>query len=105
VVAERGLDSADGAGSGAASPLLVLAPGRYTLDVFGAAAATGDYALRLLDVAAAPLLAKNVPVEGVLDPANATQLYRIEGLAGERFYLDVLTKLLADHQARYGELR
>ena len=50
---------------------------------------TGSYAFRVLDLAQGPSLTPGTPVAGVLDPANATAVYRFTAAAGDRFFFDM----------------
>ncbi|MEF8723661.1 MAG: CARDB domain-containing protein [Candidatus Accumulibacter delftensis] len=68
--------------------LLELLPGDYTLSIDGSGEATGAYALRLLDLAAAPLITPGTPVSSQLNPANSTDIFRFNAAAGDRFYFD-----------------
>ncbi|MEQ1845388.1 MAG: hypothetical protein ABL983_07400, partial [Nitrospira sp.] len=72
-------------------PSILDAPaGDYTLSVrsFGT---TGAYALRLLDVAPAPLLTPGTIVNGTLSPGNSTNIHRFSVTAGDQFYFDQLS--------------
>jgi len=75
-----------GAGSGPADPVLELPAGAYTLTVTGVGDATGSYAFRLLDLAAAASVTINTPVMGALSPGNSTNLYQFNAQAGQTFY-------------------
>ncbi|MBY0467445.1 MAG: LEPR-XLL domain-containing protein, partial [Burkholderiaceae bacterium] len=68
-----------------------LAPGRYTLTVDAPGDAIGDFAFRLIDLAAATAITPGAVVSGLLAPGNATQAYRFTVAAGDRFYFDQLS--------------
>jgi RHS repeat-associated protein len=94
VVSNRALGASDG--FVLTSPVLSLAAGDYALtidavgDVFGAFRdATGAYSFRLSDLAAAAPLTPGTSVSGTLSPANETDLYRFDAMAGDSFYFDV----------------
>src|SRR5205085_2417700 len=65
-----------------------LPAGDYVLTVDGTGDATGDYQLRLLDLASAPPLTPGTPVSGTLEPGNETDLYRFDASAGDHFFFD-----------------
>ncbi|MBN8490904.1 MAG: LEPR-XLL domain-containing protein, partial [Burkholderiales bacterium] len=69
--------------------LFDLPAGDYTLVVDGQGDATGAYGFRLLDLAEALPLVLDSTVQGTLQPANQTQAYRFDAVAGERMYFDV----------------
>jgi len=87
LVTNRPFDSSDYGGS-AASPLLDLPVGDYTLSVNGASGATGEYTFRLIDLFRAQDIVPGTAVTGQLDPANESAVYRFGATAGDRFYLD-----------------
>ncbi|KPJ75957.1 MAG: hypothetical protein AMJ54_13385, partial [Deltaproteobacteria bacterium SG8_13] len=68
-----------------------LVAGDYILTVDGSFDATGDYAFRLLDLAAATPAAPGTPVSGTLTPANATNLYQFTAAAGDQIFFDAQT--------------
>ncbi|MBL8535113.1 MAG: LamG domain-containing protein, partial [Betaproteobacteria bacterium] len=84
-VSGRAMSQSD---ASAGNPLLDLAAGSYVLTVDGAGDTTGEFAFRLLDLAGAQELAKDVDVEGTLDPANTTVAYRFEAASGDQFTFD-----------------
>ncbi|HND13698.1 MAG TPA: LamG domain-containing protein, partial [Pseudomonadales bacterium] len=86
VVSARALRSSD---STDGNSVLRLAAGDYTLVVDGSGDATGDYSFRLASTASATGLTPGTAVSGVLDPASATQAWRFDVTAGERFFFDV----------------
>ncbi|MDR0673568.1 MAG: putative Ig domain-containing protein, partial [Zoogloeaceae bacterium] len=65
-----------------------LSKGTYRLTVNGQGAATGSYALRVLDADAAISLNLGEEVEGTLERGNESRVYRFTATAGERFYFD-----------------
>jgi hypothetical protein len=91
VISGRNFSSSD-ASSYTGNPLLDLAAGDYVLTVDGAGDAVGDYGFRLFDVAQGTALESGVTVAGGLDPANRTDIYRLAGAAGERYYIDYLSR-------------
>ncbi len=70
----------------------LLETGSYRLTISGNGDALGDYGFRLLNVADQPVLALDATYDtGVaLTPGTATQLYRFDGLADQRLFLDSL---------------
>jgi len=88
VVLGRALDATDGSGL-TGSPVMTLAAGKYTLTLSGAGDATGDYRFRLLDLANTAMpLTPGVTTAGVLSPANGTNVYQFNALAGDLYYFD-----------------
>ncbi len=71
---------------------LNLPAGDYTLDVTGSTDATGGYAFLLRTLASAEALALNTTINGTLDPANATRLYRFTASAGDRIRFQALSQ-------------
>jgi hypothetical protein len=81
---------------------ILLRAGSYTLSVDGEGDRVGDYAFRVLDLAAAEEVALDATVTGTLGdagasggtpgsaPATETRLYSFAALAGERFFVDSL---------------
>jgi large repetitive protein len=69
--------------------LFDLPPGEYTLVIDGLTDATGAYGFRLLDLADALPLALDSVVEGTLQPANRTDVYRFDAQAGDRLFFDM----------------
>jgi len=70
------------------NPLLFLPAGSYGMTVWGYNGATGPYAFRLLNAAAATPINRDTPVAGTLNPANATDMYAFTVPAGTRLFLD-----------------
>jgi len=85
----RNLQNSDSYELGQSNPLLRLAAGDYTLTLDGSADTTGDYSFRLVDVAseAAGLIA-GTAVSDSLSSARVTDFYRLDVVAGERYYFD-----------------
>lgn len=82
LINNRTLDSIDYPFDGA--NLRRLIPGDYQLTVSG----TGDeYRFRLLNADAAPLLVAGDEVLGTNQPARASVLYRLNGSAGDRYFI------------------
>jgi hypothetical protein len=73
---------------GTTSPLLDLLAGDYTLTLDPQSDQIGDFSFRLLDIAAATAFTSNRVVSGQLDPANETDVYRFNAIAGTRYYID-----------------
>src|SRR3546814_392641 len=67
------------------------AAGDYVLTVDGTGDTAGDFAFRLLDLAAATPLTLGAVTSGTIEHANATALYRVTGAAGHRLFFDYLT--------------
>ncbi len=92
VVLSRTLQNADSSELGHTNPLLRLGPGSYTLTFDGSGDTTGEYRFRLLDIAEAAV--EFIPgsiVSSTLDSARATDVYRFEAVAGERYFLDQIS--------------
>ncbi len=70
--------------------LFDLVAGDYTLTIDGYQDFTGEYRFRLLDLSQAVDITLGTPVQGWLNPANETDVYRFDASAGERFYFDTL---------------
>ncbi|TAK56497.1 MAG: hypothetical protein EPO25_00385, partial [Gammaproteobacteria bacterium] len=83
VVAQRSFAESDSANGWSGFD---LPPGNYRVTVWGAASA---YSFRLLDLDAGQQLSPGTPVSDTLSPANATNIYRFDAEAGQRFYFDV----------------
>src|SRR5207253_2107296 len=81
-------DATDGF-SVSTDPVPSLLSGDYTLTVDGVGDFTGGYQFRLHDLAQATPLSPGTPVNGTLDPASETDLYRFTASAGDRFFFDV----------------
>src|SRR3990170_7535960 len=79
----RASDSAD-----IANPVIKLVPGDYQLSVNPAGDVTGAYQFRLLDFASAQAISPGTPVSGGLWPANESDLYQFNAVAGDKFFFD-----------------
>ena len=74
------------------SPVTLTEPGTYTLILYGnEQAASADYAFRLLDVAAAPLVAFDTPVTGSLNPGIGNAVYRFHASRGQHVLFESLS--------------
>ena len=71
--------------------VLDLRPGSYRLEVSGSSGTTGDYTVRLNDLADGTVVTPNTAFSGVLDPSNQTDIYRFDANAGDNFYIDVIS--------------
>jgi hypothetical protein len=71
--------------------LLTLSAGSYEIVVDGDGAATGDFMFRLVDVAGARGIDVGTIVSDRLDPGAVAKLFRFEGTAGQRLFLDTLS--------------
>lgn len=69
-----------------------LPAGNYSLDVTGSGDATGGYAFALRTLASGEALTLNTTVNGTLDPANATRLFRFNAAAGDRVRFQALSQ-------------
>ncbi|MFT3856664.1 MAG: LamG domain-containing protein [Aquabacterium sp.] len=67
-------------------PTITLPQGSYQLRIDGTQ--TGTYALRMLDLATAPVIESGALQSGTLNPGSAVQTWRFDAQAGERFYFD-----------------
>ncbi|HAV62349.1 MAG TPA: hypothetical protein DCY13_08305, partial [Verrucomicrobiales bacterium] len=71
---------------------LLLPAGDHVLSITAAGDATGGYAFVLRTLDSANALALNTTVNGSLNPANATQLYRFNANAGDRVQFQALSQ-------------
>src|SRR5690606_15608320 len=71
-------------------PSALLSAGTYELLIDGSGAWFGDYAFRLIDLAAdaTTLAGHGEETETLLNPGNETKVYRFEASAGETFTFD-----------------
>jgi ELWxxDGT repeat protein len=88
VVDSRSFGSSDGLNIGG-NPLINAPAGAYTLTVFGNTDTTGAYAFRVLDVAAASSLVLPATVATDLNPANETDVYRLDVALSTRRVKDI----------------
>ncbi len=84
MVNNRSFSSSDGLNI--SNPVLDLPAGDYTLTVLGSGDSVSGFQFRLLDFAAATPLTPGSPVNVINHPANATDLYRFDASAGDRFF-------------------
>ncbi|WP_292430542.1 LEPR-XLL domain-containing protein [Methylobacter sp.] len=90
VVGNRNFNNSDSVDA-AASPLLNLAVGEYTLTVDANTDQTGAYSFRLIDVLKAQDIVPGTDVAGTLDSANQTNVYKFNATAGEHYYFNSLS--------------
>jgi large repetitive protein len=72
------------------SPITLTESGTYKLVLDGSADSTGDYSFRLVDVSTAAILSLNTPTSGTLNPGLKTEVYQINGVAGQKLKFDSL---------------
>ncbi len=89
VVNSRSFQNSDAANG---NPLLALVGGEYTLTIDATADFTTPYAFRLNALESAQLVTPGIPINGTLDPASETDLYRFRASAGDRFFFDIKTR-------------
>ncbi|PZQ23763.1 MAG: hypothetical protein DI569_03340 [Sphingopyxis macrogoltabida] len=77
-------------GEATSDRVITLAPGTYEIAVKGDNFRTGPASFRLLDLGTAGDLPLGQPVSGTLAPANETDMFRFEAVAGDRFYFQNL---------------
>ncbi|MBS0642216.1 MAG: hypothetical protein JSS43_20310, partial [Proteobacteria bacterium] len=70
------------------NPLLSLGVGAYTLTITAEADRAAAFSFRLLDVAAATAITPGTPLSGSINPGSETDIYTLDGKAGDRFYFD-----------------
>ncbi|MFO1022820.1 MAG: Ig-like domain-containing protein [Planctomycetales bacterium] len=75
----------------AANPVLTLPAGDYELTIAHTGDITGGYQFRLLDLAAALAIGPGTPITGTLNPTNATDIYRLDAIAGNQFQFNSLS--------------
>lgn len=88
VVSDRSLRSSDAFDG---YSVFTLTAGTYTLSVTGPGKATGNYAFRLLDLGIGAVIVPDVTAAGTLSPGNETDVYRFDGIAGGRYFFDVIS--------------
>jgi hypothetical protein len=71
-------------------PITLTESGTYKLVLDGSADSTGDYSFRLVDVSTAAILSLNTPTSGTLNPGLKTEVYQINGVAGQKLKFDSL---------------
>lgn len=72
--------------TGSSTAAFDLAPGTYTVTIDGTADAVGNYALRVIDAAAAKAITPDTAVADSLANGNSTAVYRFDATAGQQFY-------------------
>jgi membrane-associated phospholipid phosphatase/methionine-rich copper-binding protein CopC len=72
------------------NPVTLTEVGTYKLILYGYLDNTGDYSFKLIDATAAPNLSLNTNISGTLDPGLKTEIYRINGTAGQKLKFDSL---------------
>lgn len=82
------VDLDDSQPGGSSNPVLDLGPGRYLLTLTPDRDAA-SYSLRLLEMDRATPITPGTQVQGQLETGRETQLYRFQGAAGERVFLDL----------------
>ena len=86
VVSGRNFGNTDAANG---RSIMDLAPGDYSVTVYGAGETTGSYAFRLLDLAVGTQIIPGTPlVNQTLNPSTETDVYWFDVVAGQRFYFD-----------------
>ncbi len=88
VVTGRRMDQTDSADQTA--PVMDLVEGDYQLSVSATSTNIGTYAFRVLNLADGLTLTPGTPVNGIMDPANGTVVYRFAAGATQRLYVDML---------------
>jgi hypothetical protein len=73
-------------GNSYSMPAFDLASGTYTLTVAASGDATGSYAMRIVDAAAAANLTPGTTVSDTLVQGNETSVYRFDASAGQQFF-------------------
>ena len=72
-------------------PLLLLPSGDYSFYIRKTGSGTSPYRLRLLSANATASAAVGTPILGSLSPITESRLYRFQGTAGSRLFLDTFT--------------
>ncbi|BCL35091.1 Ig-like domain-containing protein [Nostoc sp. MS1] len=71
-------------------PFTLTETGTYRVTIQSTNNATGNYSFRLLDASAAPTITLGTTVTNTLNPGLETDVYRINGTAGQRLFFDSL---------------
>ncbi|KHG41357.1 hypothetical protein OA07_11900 [Aphanizomenon flos-aquae 2012/KM1/D3] len=71
-------------------PFTLTETGTYKLIIDGYLDNTGDYSFRLLDASAATTITLDTTITDTLTPGLETDIYRINGTAGQRLFFDSL---------------
>ncbi len=69
-------------------PVTLIETGTYQLIVDSNGNTTGDYSFQLLDTASATDLTLDSTISGSLEPGQETQLYKFEGTANQKLFLE-----------------
>ena len=69
-------------------PFTLVESGTYQLIVDGSGNTTGDYSFQLLDLANATDLTFDTTISGSLEPGQETVLYKFEGTANQKLFLE-----------------
>jgi len=91
LVANRSFASSDAQSVG--DPTVGLPVGGYTLTIQAPNAATGGYAFRLVNLAEATLLVPGTVVTNNLSPANKSDFYQFNAVAGDQFYFQRVARV------------
>ncbi|MBI3348327.1 MAG: LamG domain-containing protein, partial [Burkholderiales bacterium] len=89
VTAPRALDATD-ANAQSGNIALNLRAGTYTLQIDGVGDHVADYSFRIIDLSRATAITPGQVVNGTLTPANETDAYSFNAVAGQTFYFDAL---------------
>ncbi|QLE56855.1 Ig-like domain-containing protein [Nostoc sp. TCL26-01] len=84
------------------TPLTLTETGTYKLILDGYLDNTGDYNFRLLDASAAPIITLDTTVTNTLTPGLESDIYRINGTAGQRLFFNSLTNTASAFWTLYG---
>ncbi len=71
-------------------PVTLTEPGTYRLILDGSGSSTGNYSFRLLDTTTAPTITLDNTITNTLNPGLKTDVYRINGKAGQKLRFDSL---------------
>ncbi|HXT39679.1 MAG TPA: hypothetical protein VN887_06615, partial [Candidatus Angelobacter sp.] len=91
LVLNRSFSSSDA--QSISDPDLFLPAGDYTLTVQDPGGLTNDYAFRLVNLAEATLLVPGTVVTNNLVPANKSDFYQFNALAGDQFYFHQVARV------------
>jgi large repetitive protein len=81
-------------------PYVLPRSGNYTLNVRGPGGASGNFNFRLLDGSAGPVLAVNTAVTNSLAAPYQTDIYQLNGTAGQRLFYDSWANAFASVQVQ-----
>ena len=71
------------------APVGEFVAGEYQLEISASSGTPGAYAFRAVDLASAIPITPGTAFDGELDPANETDLYQFDAVAGDQFFFDV----------------